>query len=67
MKESMDLRRCGSSGRAGEGAKFCAKDTVVYVRVTAASTKILETLTEPPRIQSYDWREYTAKVARTET
>jgi hypothetical protein len=40
---------------------------VLYVRVTAASTKILETLTEPPRIQSYDWREYTAKVARTET
>jgi len=54
MKESMDLRRRGSSGRVGEGGKFCAKDTLVYVRVTAASTKILETLTKSPWSQSYD-------------
>jgi len=51
----------------GEGAEFCAKDTVAYARVTAASSKILAMLTEPPMIQSSDRREYTVEEARTET
>lgn len=48
MKESMDLRRCGSSGGVGDKAEFCAKDKVAYAKVAAASSKILATLTKPP-------------------
>ena len=48
MKESMDLRRCGSSGGVGDADEFCAKDKVACARVTAANSKILGILTEHP-------------------
>jgi hypothetical protein len=53
MKESMDLRRCGSSGGVGEAAEFCAKDKVEEARVTAANSKILAILTEHPFGNNY--------------
>jgi hypothetical protein len=44
MKESMDLRRCGS--RDAAGAEFRAKDAVAYATTTAASRKIRAMRTE---------------------
>src|SRR5580658_9959843 len=53
MKESMDLRRCGSSGGVADADEFCAKDKVAYARVTAANSKILAILTEHPFRNNY--------------
>src|SRR5208283_3091023 len=53
MKESMDLRRCGSSGGVGDADEFCAKDKVACARVTVANSKILAILTEHPFRNNY--------------
>src|SRR5580658_1956718 len=72
MKESMDLRRCGSRGVAGAG--FCAKDAVAETTATAASTKVraarLEAMTNermvPPSENGSDCTERHSRVAVAE-
>ena len=65
MKESMEVRRCGSRGGLGEDDESCAKDAVAKAKLTAASTKVLARSMLPPMIQNSEWQEYTAESSRS--